>query len=109
MREWEIELEKEIVALFGTETYTRVDWAMRLELTPTEKWLHSFYHTHQDAYPYKVATLHELMGSKVKELRMFRFRLRAALRRLVDLGFFDQAKVDAQDLVHVTRKGRLTH
>lgn len=108
LREWEILLEKQIVALFGSSNYTRVDWELRLQLSPMEKWLHSFYHTHANPYPYKVETLRELMGSKIKELRMFRFKLKNALARLEEVGFFEAAKIDARtDMVLVTRAGRL--
>jgi len=104
LREWEVLLEKEITSLFSPNAYTRLDWNTRLRLAPMAKWLHSFYHTHRTPYPFKVETLKELMGSRVKELRQFRYMLRSALKDLVDCGFLQTAKVDARlDLVVIER------
>lgn len=104
MREWEILLEKEIVALFNPESYTRLDWKLRLKLAPLAKWLHSFYHSHQSAYPLKVATLRDLTGSGIKQLYVFRFKLKEALAMLVEQGFFISAYVDERtDMVVVER------
>lgn len=104
MRQWEILLEKEIVALFGPTSYTRLEWRMRLKLNPMAKWLHSFYHTHRDPVPYSVARLHELTGSEIKELRQFRYKLKQSLETLVRVGFFVSARVDQRsDLVYVER------
>lgn len=104
MREWEVLLEKEIVALFNPESYTRLDWKVRLKLPPLAKWLHSFYHSHQSAYPLKVETLRGLTGSEIKQLFAFRAKLKAALVLLVDQGFFVSAHIDERtDLVMVQR------
>jgi len=109
MREWEIELEPEIIALFGSDSYSRIEWEMRLELSPIEKWLHSFYHSHRDPFPFKVASLRELMDSSIKELKGFRYKLKFALDKLVAVGFLESYMIDAHDLVHVVRKGRVGH
>jgi hypothetical protein len=107
MREWEILLDAKIVALFTPTSYTRLDWTTRLRLKPMAKWLHSFYHTHQQPFPMKVATFHSLMGSKAKQLRQFRASLKDSLQELVDCGFLDSAKVDQRtDMVVVERKGQ---
>lgn len=104
LREWEILLEKEIVALFNPTSYTRLDWKMRLKLPSLAKWLHSFYHSHQSAYPLKVETLRTLTGSEIKQLYAFRFKLKEALAILVEQGFFSAARIDDRtDLVMVER------
>lgn len=104
MREWEVLLEKEIVALFNPQSYTQLDWKLRLKLPPLAKWLHSFYHSHQSAYPLKVETLRTLTGSEIKKLYHFRDKLKAALALLVDQGFFANAHIDERtDLVVVER------
>lgn len=104
LREWEILLEKEIVSLFQSQSYSRLDWRMRLKLPMLEKWLHSFYHTHAQPYPYTVENLHRLCGSEQKELRKFRYKLKQALNNLVEVGFFTKASVDPRtDLVMVER------
>lgn len=107
MREWEILLDAKIVALFTPNSYSRLDWNTRLRLKPMAKWLHSFYHTHQNPFPMKVATFHSLMGSKAKQLRQFRASLKESLQELVDCGFLDSAAVDQRlDMVVVERKGQ---
>lgn len=110
MREWTVLLEKEIIALFQPSSYSRVDWKLRLTLPPLAKWLHSFFHTHAQPFPYKVATLHTLTGSEVSELRKFRYKLRIALDLLVERGFLKTARIDPKsDLVMVERVLALPH
>lgn len=104
LREWTVLLEREIVNLFNPQSYTRLDWKMRLKLPALEKWLHSFYHTHAHPFPYSVETIHKLCGSEAKDLAKFRYKLKQALANLVDKGFFARAAVDPRsDLVQVTR------
>lgn len=106
MREWEILLEREIISLFNPHSYSRLDWKMRLKLPALEKWLHSFYHTHSQPFPYKVETIHHLTGSEIalKDIRKFRYKLKKALENLVEMGFFASAAIDPRtDLVHVER------
>lgn len=105
MRKWEILLEKEIISLFGPATYSRLDWTLRLKLSPLAKWLHSFYITHAHPFAYSVAKLHELCGSEITELRKFRYKLKRALEGLVDRGFFVAARIDPRsDTVIVERR-----
>lgn len=104
MRHWRVLLEKEIIALFSPASYSRLDWQLRLKLPPLAKWLHSFYITHKNPYPYKVETLHILTGSEIAEIRKFRYRLKAALELLVERGVLARAWIDARtDLVMVER------
>jgi hypothetical protein len=106
MRQWEVLLEREIISLFNPHSYSRLDWKMRLKLPALEKWLHSFYHTHAQPFPYKVETIHTLTGSEIplKDLRKFRYKLKKALENLVEKGFFTSASIDPRtDLVHVER------
>ena len=111
-KQWTVLLEPEIANLFAPDAYSRLDWNMRLKLAPLEKWLHSFFHTHHQPYPYKVETFWRLTGSNVplSELRKFRARLKKALATLVDVGFFLRAEIDPKtDLVHVERnRGHLS-
>lgn len=104
LREWEILLEKEIIALFNPHSYSRLDWKLRLKLPPLAKWLHSFYHSHSDPYPYKVETLHALTASGIADLYKFRYKLKQALALLVERGFLVSAEIDARtDNVMVER------
>lgn len=109
LREWQIRIDPEIINLFGSESYTRVDWKMRLKLSPLEKWLHSFYHTHARPFAMSVPTIHKLCSSEIpdKEVRKFRYKLKKALENLVTCGFLTNAHIDPHtDMVHVERSVR---
>ena len=84
---WKIYLEKEIVSLFADDAYTLLDWADRVKLGPLSKWLHSFYYSHREPVPYKVATIRNLCGSKSSDLPGFRRDLKKALDELKEVGF----------------------
>jgi len=110
LRHWEVLLEPEIVALFGPNTYSRLDWKTRLKLPPLAKWLHSFYHSHATPFSYKVETIHSLCGSEIAQLRQFRYKLKIALALLVERGFFYEAFIDARtDHVVVKRLLQVDH
>lgn len=102
---WRFRLDPKIVTLFGSDSFSLIDWEQRLSLGTLEKWLHSFYFTHRAPYAYKVEKLYELCGSKVKQLRQFRYMLKAALQSLCDVGFLESFSIDsASDLVSVRRR-----
>ena len=105
LREWTVLLEREIIALFGPTSYSHLNWQLRLKLPPLAKFLHTFYHSHAMPLPYKVATFHRLTDSGIAELRQFRFKLKAALARLVEEGFLISAEIDPRtDTVIVHRR-----
>lgn len=106
-RRWKVYFEPEIVSLFGPDDYSRLQWELRLTLTPMEKWLHSFYATHEKPFPYRVSLLRDLCGAATSELRGFRRTLRSALHTLVEKGFLRDFQIDA-DVVHVTRANVVT-
>ncbi|MBS4098835.1 MAG: replication initiator protein A [Sulfuricella sp.] len=104
---WKIWLEKEIVGLFGDRDYTKIDWEQRLQLPPLAKWLHQFYFTHKEPFGYKAETIKGLCGSRIKELSKFRYKLKEALKTLVDVGFLDSWAIDRKtDVVLVKRTDR---
>lgn len=105
LRLWTVSLEKNIVKLFAPDAYSLINWKTRLNLPPLAKFLHAFYSTHRMPFPHKVETLHKLTGSKIKEVRKFKYELKAALALLVEKGFLLSAKVDDKSgLVSVERK-----
>jgi hypothetical protein len=95
-------IDPSVIALFGAEQYTLIDWADRLELGPLAKWLHSFYFTHRKPYAYRVDTLYKLCGSRTKEIRSFKKALAKTLEALKTSGFLEYVKIDG-DLVLVRR------
>jgi hypothetical protein len=108
LREWTVLLEKEIISLFNADSYSRLDWKVRLRLPPMAKWLHTFWHSHHTPFPMKVETIHSLMGSEIKELRMFRSKLRAALAILVEQGFLVSGVVDSRTDNVIVERARNT-
>lgn len=104
LREWTVSLERKIVQLFAPDTYSLLNWRTRLDLPPLAQHLYSYYSTHKEPFPVGTELLHKISGSKIKELRKFRYELKAALALLVKNGFFLTAKIDPKtDLVHVIR------
>ncbi len=103
-KQWSIQIPKRILVLFNPEGYTKLGWKLRMRLPPLAKWLHSFYHSHRTPYGYKVETLRALTGTEIKQLYVFRFKLKEALALLCEEGFFTSARVDDRtDLVMVER------
>jgi TrfA protein len=91
--------------------HTSIDWEERKSLGQNNlaKWLHGFYSSHEQPYPYKVETLQRLCGS-ASPRRGFRQLLKGAFPKLVDIGTVESWSIDAgTDLVSVTkpRKKRL--
>lgn len=102
---WRVYFEPEIIALFAPTSYTHIYWELRLSLSPTAKWLHSFYSTHETPFDYKVETLWKLCGSS-SSLRHFRQSLIEALDQLKEKEFFRSWELNKEhDLVHVVRAG----
>jgi TrfA protein len=74
---------------------------------PLALWLHAFYASHTEPYPYKVETLHGLSGSRTASLRRFRAALRVALTELQKVSVIAGWEIDdANDLtfIHKLRK-----
>lgn len=101
---WKIFLEKEIIALFADDAYTVLDWDDRSKLGYLAKWLHSFYYSHREPLPYKVASMRTLSGSKASDLSSFRRDLKSAHDELVVIGFLKSWKhIPETDMIAVVR------
>lgn len=79
--EWVIVLSPKLLALFGPDQFTQVQWAVRRELDrqPLAQWLHGFYASHAAPYPMKAKTLLQLAGSENDSPSSARQKLRKAL------------------------------
>jgi hypothetical protein len=99
-----IVLDQQMMALYENG-YSHVNWSQRQALGTNSlaKWLHGFYSSHAQPFPYKVATLRDLCGSTTSELRGFRRLLRNALEELVNISAIKSWDIDKNDLVHVSR------
>ncbi len=108
-----IVLNQRIVALYQGDGFTKVSWQIRRDLrTSLAKWLHGFYATHRQPYPYTVAKLHELCGSNAKSLKDFEEKtLATALEDLATVAknhgehfrYLVERRPGGKSLVHVTR------
>ena len=82
--------------------WTGLDAEQRRSLRgkPLALWLHAFYASHAQPYPYKVETLRDLSGSRTANLKHFRQSLRRALNELQTAGAIAAWEIDGGDLVH---------
>lgn len=101
--EYVIEINPAIRSLYGVGGWSQVDWKVRRALAgqPLAQWLHGFYTTHAEPYPYKVETLHGLCGSEAGLMSDFAKTLRKALDAVQAAGGIVSWTIGADDLVHV--------
>src|SRR6218665_2601761 len=80
--------------------------------SPPYPWLHGFYATHRQPFPYTVAKLHELCGSNAKSLKDFEEKtLATTLEDLATVAkshgehfrYLVERRPGGKSLVHVTR------
>jgi hypothetical protein len=101
---YNVELNRDLIKLFGESQWTALDWQQRQQLKrkPLAKALHAFYSSHRTPFALKVATLRDLTGSRNADLRDFKRKVGLALKELVRIGFLTDYTVEG-DLVHVQR------
>lgn len=99
-----VELTPKMLTLYE-HGYSQVDWGQRQALGSNNlsKWLHGFYASHAQPYPYKVRTLKNLCGSTSKDVRDFRRMLKSSLADLVEIGMLTEWSIDEKDLVTVKK------
>ena len=97
-----VQINPKLAAFYGPPQWTQLDWTQRQELRgkPLALWLHGFYASHAKPYPLTVEYLHQLSGSKTKQLRNFKQALAEALGELVTVGAVAAFEI-VGDLVHV--------
>jgi hypothetical protein len=100
-RRYLIKVNAELAPLFHNG-WTALDAEQRRKLRgkPLALWLHAFYATHAEPYPYKVETLRQLCGSRTTALFHYRTQLRRALAELQAAGGIAGWEIDCDDLVH---------
>lgn len=105
-KEYIVEINPRLALLYGVDGWTRIEFVQRqaLRKQPLAQWLHGFYSTHAEPYPYKVETLRRLCGSETRELFHFRAELRQALTRLAEATGWNWS-IDRQDLVRLRKTG----
>jgi hypothetical protein len=103
-RHYLIEINPRLAVLFQ-EGWTQLDTATRRKLRgkPLALWLQAHYATHAAPYPYSVAKLRELSGSRTNQLKRFREALRHALTDLQATGAIAGWSIDGDDNVHIDK------
>lgn len=99
---WKIVLDPKILSMFNWASYSRVEWEMRMQLTPLEKWLHAYYSSHKKPLPIKVETLYMGCGSTAKNMHSFKQKLGKSMEHLNEVGFISSFKFE-DDLLVVSR------
>jgi hypothetical protein len=103
-RHYRIELNRELIRLFGESQWTALDWKQRQQLRSKAlaQALHAFYSSHRQPFPIKLDTLRGYVGSRNFQKAGFKVRLRAALDELVKIGFLVSYSI-GEDIVSVDR------
>lgn len=100
-------INPKIARFFGPDAYTLFNWQERVKLkgrgSELAKWLHLWIISHVEQYPHKVETIREKCGSKARDLKEFRRKLRQALDLLKEARIIAAWHIDAADLVHIER------
>jgi len=104
---YHIQLNKNLINLFGEDDWTAIEWRQRLKLRrkPLAQALHAYYSSHSRPYSVKINTLRELTGSRSKQAASFKRLIKAALDELVKLGFLTSYAISG-DSVSVERASR---
>ena len=99
-----IEINPAIIAIFGTDGWTGIEYQIRKSLQKKQlaQWLHGFYSSHARPFPMKVETLLQLCGSQAKLLKNFRTDLKNALAAMATATGWT-CEIDGDDLVRVTK------
>ena len=86
---YRIELNRELIRLFGDNQWTALDWQQRQRLRGKllAQALHAFYSSHRQPFPIKLDTLRGYVGSRNIQKAGFKIKLRTALEELVNIGF----------------------
>jgi len=98
-----IQLNRQLIKLYSQSTW--MDWEQRLQLRrkPLAQFLYGYYSSHKKPYPVKIETLHQLSGSKNKQMANFKTKIVSALDELVNINFVKSYNIDG-DMVVVKRK-----
>lgn len=99
---WQILLDPKILSMFSWASYSRIEWEMRMQLSPLEKWLHAYYSSHKKPLPIKISTLQQCCGSTSKSVHSFKQKLSKAMEKLEEVGFVSSYGYD-KDLLFVTK------
>ena len=88
LEEYRVQVAPQLVELFGTDHFTRVEWEQRLALpVGIATWLHGYYASHREPFPVKLDTIKRGAGITTERAAKVREADRKALAELVNVGF----------------------
>jgi hypothetical protein len=101
---YNIELNREIIRLYGETAWTAIDWRQRaiLRRKPLAQALHAYYSSHRAPHPVTVDFLQRMTGSRNVQRSSFRRQLKAALNVMVEMQFLESFAIE-KDLVTAKR------
>jgi hypothetical protein len=104
-RHYAIELNRELIRLYGETTWTAIDWKQRGALTrkPLAQSLHALYSSHRTPYPVTFDYLRRVTGSRNSSLRDFKRKCVTAHDELIAVDFLESYSTE-KDKVSVIRK-----
>ena len=102
--QYAVVINRQLIKLFE-RGFTVIEWQQRKALVrkPLAQALHVWLCSHDKPYPVTVQYLHDITGSQTKELRYFRYRLKAALNELKSIGVLADWYIDEADKVHFVK------
>jgi len=103
LKKYRVQVAPQLVELFGTDHFTRVEWEQRLALpVGIATWLHGYYASHREPFPVKLDTIKRGPGITTESASRVRQLIESALAELVNVGFLKSWEI-VGELVHVKR------
>lgn len=95
---YSIELNRELIRLYGETQWTAIDWQQRVKLRrkPLAQALHAFYSSHRTPFPLKLPYLQQLTGCRNSQPASFKRQCRTALDELVKIGFLEDYTMNGE-------------
>lgn len=106
LKHYQVQVAPQLIELFGSEHYTRIEWEQRLALpVGLATWLHGYFASHREPFPVKIETIKKGSGIETESLAKLRQLIKTALSELVEVGFLSEGKI-VGDVVHVKRSAQ---
>ena len=103
LKKYRVQVAPQLVELFGSDHFTRVEWEQRLALpVGVATWLHGYYASHREPFPVKLDTIKRGSGMTTESASRVRQLIESALAELVNVGFLKSWEI-VGELVHVKR------
>lgn len=97
-------INKKILNLYANG-WTGIEWKQRKSLRGSflAQWVHCFYSSHKDPYPYSVEMIHALSGSGDENIFGFKRNLKKSFEKITTVTGWTFC-IDENNLVHVQKK-----